>query len=366
MNTMLASMGQMFDSFQRMQQQLHQQQPGQAAQPPPVYAPPQPTYAAPQPAGSDMGATMAMMQQMFDMFRRMQPAPAAPAAPAPPSRGGPQQPQQPQQPQMPDPMAMAMMGMPPMQPPPGTIWVPGFGFVPLEKLAQVVSGQAGVGVGGPPYRGPYRPPGGPPPYQGGPPPYTPGGPPYRDGGPPPWGPPPQREKTPAEQFREALTVVRTAVEAVQDINEMLPNAQGAPNAQEPNDDDDSPIKIMETGVGRMKIAVGKDDGRLRWAETGMMALPDVLKWVGEQREAIQKAHAEQRQQEQRVLPPGYVEVGPGYQPPPGYVAVPVEAQPQIQPQQPVQQPLPPPPAEVPPPIQPRRTWSAPTIPGEGE
>jgi hypothetical protein len=93
-----------------------------------------------------------------------------------------------------------------------------------------------------------------------------------------------------------------------------------------------------------------------------MALPDVLKWVGEQHETIQKAHAEQRrEQAPKVLPPGYVEVGPGYQPPPGYVAVPVDP-PQEAPQGAQQQPLPPPPAEMPPPIQ----WGAPTIPSEGE
>jgi hypothetical protein len=170
-----------------------------------------------------------------------------------------------------------------------------------------------------------------------------------------------------------MTVVRTAVDAAQDIREMFPNQDGgAPTAPTAEEDDDNPIKIIDPGFGKIKLAVGKDDGRMRWAETGMMALPDMLKWVGEQRESIQKAHSDQHQRDQasqmRSLPPGYVEVGPGYTPPAGFVAVPVDPrevaqQPQQaqQFQQPAQQPLPPPPADMPPPLQPKRAWGAPVI-----
>jgi hypothetical protein len=377
MSSMLTSMGQMFEMFRSIQQQTAQamQQAAQAnaaAQAQPAQAQvPQPQFVMPVPPPTTTPDMMAQVRQMFEMFQAMQPA----QQPQPqPARG--QQPQA-QPPIMPNPMSnpmmAAMLGMPPIQPPPGTIWVPGFGFVPLDRLTQVLSGGGPGGPGpssGPPYRGPYRPPyyrgggEGPPPYYRGegPPPY------YREEPPPPYGPygphgPPQREKTPAEQFREALTVVRTAVQAVQDINEMLPTAGGAaPQGNDGEEDDDNPVRVIDTGVA--KLVVNKEDGKLRWAETGMMALPDVLKWLGEQREAIQKAHAQQQGgQQTRVLPPGYVEVGPGYKPPPGFVAVPVD--PQDIPAAPTE-PLPPPPTDMPPPIQPRRMWDAPKIPAEGE
>jgi hypothetical protein len=98
-----------------------------------------------------------------------------------------------------------------------------------------------------------------------------------------------------------------------------------------------------------------------------------MKWAAEQREAIMKANAE-RQPPKPQLPAGYVEMGPDYRPPPGFVAIPVDPATIAQPPQ--QHGLPPPPAEMPPPItqpqvrpletppDPRRAWGMPTLPGQ--
>jgi hypothetical protein len=326
---MISSMQQMFEMFQTMQRQAPQQQ---FTMPPP-------------PANPDMGSMMGWMQQMFEMFRSMQPPPQQSA------RGAHHQQQQPA---MANPM-MAMMGMPPVQPPPGTIWVPGFGFIPLERLTQAIGGGGGGPGGDGSYRPPYRPP------------YGPRSP-YGPSGPPGYTPQAQPQKSAAEQFREALTVVRTAVEAVQDINNMLPHQMTGAPAQESFEDDDSPVQVIDTGPA--KIVVNKKDGSLRGWETGWANMDKVLKWVGEQREQIQRAQQQQQQpQQRRVLPPGYVEVGPGYRPPPGFVAVPVEDVPQEEEEE-----LPPPPAHMPGPVDDaasaptstsRPVWGPPTIP-DGE
>jgi hypothetical protein len=347
----LAMMRQVWEMFTSFQSQQPQPQTQQA--PPPQMPPPPPS------AQADPATMMQWMQQMWEMVQKMQP-PAQPGAA--------------QQPQGQNPMAamMGMMGAPPVTPPQGTIWVPGFGFVPLEKLTQVVGG----GGGGPSYRGPgggYRPPyGGAPGGPGGP-----GGPPYQ----PPAPPPPQ--KSAAEQFQEAVGVVQTAVEAVRQVNALIPQQQpaaAAPVAATGDDDEESPVRIVDTGHG--KIVLDKTDGTLRKWETGWANMKEIMDFVAEQREAFQKG-TQQQQEAPKQLPPGYVEVTPGYQAPPGMVAVPVNPDQVPQTQQPAQPPpqppqqqaapqggLPPPPANVPPPIQatppPNRTWEAPTLPDQGE
>ena len=136
-------------------------------------------------------------------------------------------------------------------------------------------------------------------------------------------------------------------------------------------------------MGPAKGVINRSDGSLRGFETAMANLPDILGWIGKQGEAIRKARADERRQQQQLLPPGYVMAGPDYQPPDGYVAVPVcrhgrpisdcpdeqcrggvQGAPQ-QAQAPAQAPLPEPPAEMPPPIaaseplRPKPTWGMP-------
>jgi hypothetical protein len=375
---MMSMMDQMFGMFRQMQsaaQPPPQPQPQFQFQPIPVPVPqpvpmplPQQMPPPPSPQASPT-EQMEWMQRAFGMFQQMMQASAASVPPQPMMM----QPPPPPSPQMPPPsqqLAETMSMMEQM-------------FKMFQRLQGPPPGSPGPGSGGPPYRGPFRPPpygGGPgapypgAPYPGGPPTYPSGPPTYPDGSPRPYGSPygappgpPPREKTAAEQFREAMTVVRTAVAAVQDINAMMPGAvPGAFAAEPPHEkggEDESPIQVIDTGPA--KLVINKQDGSLRGWETGWANMDKVFKWVGEQREAIQKSAVERRAEERQVhqLPPGYVEVGPGYQPPPGYVAVPID------PQQ-MQHALPPPPVDVPPPIheppQQRPTWGMPAYPGQGE
>ena len=382
--------------------QGHQPPPQQQQQPlpQPPAAPQQAPAVQMMPPSFDPSSMMTMMDQLFQLFVRLQatgqpppqptpqylqyaPPPQAPMMPPPPSpQASPaeqfewmqrafgifqqitQQQQQQQQPaqapahrEPPQPQYVqappAAQAGPTTRPPPGFVW----GWFPeFSSFALIPEPNNGAGAGSSP--GPFRPR----------PAYLPQGDQARAAYTWPHqqqqhAQPPPRVKTPREQFQESIGFVREAASAVEEMQSLLPGFGGQHEAPEPQavDDDDNPIKIIDTGKGR--IAVNKSDGALRWAETGMMVLPDVLKWLGEQHQVIQKAHAERQQPQQqqpRQLPPGYVEVGPNYQPPPGYVAIPVDQQ----------SPLPPPPTNVPPPIQtatePRRAWGSPTIPDQGE
>jgi hypothetical protein len=168
-------------------------------------------------------------------------------------------------------------------------------------------------------------------------------------------PPPQRERSAIDQFKDSLEVVRAAKSVVAEFSEMMPSERGeTPVADE--QDDDSPVRIVKTAVG--DLLYGKQDNELRKWDSLLANSDKILKWVGEQREAFQRSQAErQRQQQQaqrRVLPPGYVEVTEDYQAPPGFTAVPVTEVPEHR--------FPPPPTDLPAPVQaapaesPRRTW----------
>jgi hypothetical protein len=354
----VAMMQQMFQMFQQMQTSMQQ--------------PPQPSAPVPQPPSVD---PMTMMQQMFQMFQQMQQS-QSPTTPTSPSPQGsdpgalltwmqqlfqkmqtpPAQPAAPPSPQM--------AGMPPVQAPPGMFFVPGFGFVPLEKLFQALSGAPSAPSSGGPYSRPYgaqRPPPGE--YQRTP--YNPhGDPQYPAYGAQrqPYGQPgePPLQKTIVDGFREAASVIDMAVGIAERFR---PQQQQQP-APEPDrgNEDENPMRIVD--VGDFKLVVDKKDGTARKWETGVANLGPVMKFVAEQREAFQKTKYEQEARQQRQpLPQGYVEMTPGYQPPPGYVAVPVDRLPAS-----YDQGLPQPPDQMPPPIgqqeqpQQRRTWGMPAVP----
>jgi hypothetical protein len=174
-----------------------------------------------------------------------------------------------------------------------------------------------------------------------------------------------------EEFREAASVIDMAMTLT---DRFRPPAAEPDHYDRGRVDDDNPVKVVD--VAGWPILVNKEDGSSRKWESLVANIPNVLKWVSEQREALQKTAAEredrQQRRQQQVLPPGYVEVGPGYKPPPGYVAVPVE-------RPGLEQGLPPIPENMPPPItqQPqqqqqeerpapqRQNWGAPPMPGEG-
>ena len=336
-------MHEMFKIFEQMRASV--QQPVPQYQPPPPPPTQMPQMSPPPPPQASLGEQIAWMQESMRLFQQMQQSVQQPAQVQPQYAPPPVVVQQPAPPQNNLAEAMTMMEsmfkmFQRMQPPPAS-----------EDRS-------------------YRDRGGPsrPPYypqedrgRGGQPPYSSHQPPAQYAPPPP----PARPQSIADQFRESLTIIRTAASAMQEMNSLLPERSEAPVYESPQVvEDDSPVQVIDTGPA--KIVVNKKDGTLRGMETAWANMDKVLKWAGEQREAIQKNARQQQQPQQppqQQLPPGYVEVHPGYRPPPGYVAVPVD---------PRQEPLPPPPEYIPPPIQqqeepaPTHTWSAPTIPDQGE
>ena len=378
----IAMMQAMFQMFQQMQPQ---QPPAPQPQPAQVPTP----FVMPATPPTD---PMAMMQAMFQMFQQMQPkpnppqttpAPGAPSTPAPQVTPGPPT----------DPMAMMqrMFGLfqemqakaqgsqppahAPLPHPPPTVVVPPavdpmammqqmFGL--FQQMHETVRRSQPA-----PSAGPYRPR-----YPGDE--RDPSAPPY---GRSPYAPPPQRPRTAAEELRDAVSVMRSTIEVAQEFGGF-----GAPAAEPPPppDDDDNPVKVID--MGPAKGVINRSDGSLRGFETVMANLPDIIKFVGETGTAIRKAREAnvQRSERQRPnLPPGYVYAGPDYQPPEGFVAVPVDEIPQqaaseslppnthggarVGVDRAAQAPLPEPPAEMPPPIAesgPSQTWGMPR-PGGG-
>ena len=322
---LLAMQKQMFDMLQQMQAAAG----GAATQanPPPA------AVAAPAAAPAPQVDPLAMQRQMFDMMLQMMQAASGSAAPA---RSASPPPAQQQQPPPVDPMAMM-----------GQFFEM---FMKMQQSAASAARQAQPPSAAPYSRGPYLGP-------------RPG---YDPQHAPTYAPQAhQPPKSPAEQFRESITSVRAVAEELQGLGLWPDRSAPAPKREEP-EEEDAPVKVMD--VGDYKLVIDKRDGSARKYETVVANLTPIMKWVGEQREAIQKAHAEREQKMQQQLPPGYVEVTPGFVPPPGYVVVPEQPPAQVAPQQ--QQALPPPPAQMPAPIgeepqqQPqRRTWGAPTIPG---
>lgn len=357
----VAMLKQMMEMMKVMQPQ--QQQPQM-----PVAAPQ--VVAAPPPPQPPQDPNLAMIMQMMEMMKTMQGQQQV--APPPPPTPVVVQPAAPAQ--SPDVSAittamMAMMKqmfemMRSMQPPPAA--------APVSSPADEYR---------PPYRGPRPPAYGPRPYEGGPRSYE-GGPAYGprsyEGGgygPQPQPPqPPVRQRTAAEEFREAATLINTAV----DIANRFSPQQQQEQQQHPfmEEGDDSPVRVIDAGPA--KLVLNKQDGSARIWETGWANSDRIFKGVSDILERLQKnAMANQQQQppqqqQRQQLPPGYVEVGPGYQPPQGFVAVPVDQIPQQaqQAQYAQQSGLPPPPTNLPPtidqaPPEPQRpAWGMPTIPGE--
>jgi hypothetical protein len=167
---------------------------------------------------------------------------------------------------------------------------------------------------------------------------------------------PQRQQSPTESFRETMGVVRQALSLRDELDSILPDRHGG-HDETRADDENSPIRVVDTGRG--KLVYGNEDGALRGWDSFLTNLPEMLKWGGEQMDKISKTAAERqrREQPQQRLPPGYVEVGPDYEPPPGYVAVQVD---------PSQEELPPPPENIPPPIQSNPSPRGWVIPGSEE
>ena len=363
-NVLLTMQKQLFEMMQSMQSP-------RSAAPPPAPAPAAPLTAPP--AAPDVNSLLAMQKQMFDMMQAMQAAAAGHAAPplpqaplSPPAAPSPVQPDQAttlltmqkQMFEMMQAMQATAAGRAPPPPTPTPVMVapaaqatdPTAAILAMQKqmvemmltMMQTIQRGTAPSAAGPFLRPRYGdPPGTDPrdarvPYQ-----------------------PPARPQTPSQQLREAASVFRDTIEVAREFGF---GGQAAESPPEP-EDDDSPVRVID--MGPAKGVINRGDGSLRGVETFMANLPDILKWVGEQRSEIVKARRENQQQQQQRLPPGFVVAGPDYQPPEGYVAVPVD---QIPPQ--AQTTLPEPPTEMPPPIAqqspaaapPRRAWGMPEVP----
>ena len=317
-----------FYAMQRQQLELLQEMQrtaaaGQQIPPPPPLPPPaqpvmQPPPVAPPPSGTpadQYAAFYAMQRQQLELLQEMQRTAAA----------GQQQPhaqtqtvaQPQQQPQRP-------------QGPPGTVWVADLQqFVRLDVLYQAMTGERPSGASG------HRAPPGPssPYYGGDAPPPDPAQPTYGRSAHAPPVQQPQREKTPMEVMREAITLTQTLVSMADQVRPPQ-QAVAAPEPEEP--DDDSPVRVVD--LGGAKGVFNVSDGSTRFMESIIANVPGVFKAAGEAWESARKARAEEearRQQQKPQLPPGFVEVGPGYVPPEGFVAIPVGHVPQQA--QPVQQ-----------------------------
>ena len=308
-SSLLAMQKQMFEMIQAFQTSA-------CAQTAPPAPQPQPAPAAP--AQDPTSSVLAMQKQMFEMIQALQ-TPAGghspPAVPAPT-----------QPPAQPDSMS-AMLTMQKQM------------FDMMLTMMQTAQRGAAPSTSGPFLRPRYGDPQGTDPRDS--------RVPYQ---------PPARPQTPSEQLRDAVSVVRSTFEVAREFG-----FGGAP--AEPPEDDDSPVRVID--MGPAKGVINRSDGSLRGFETAMANLPDILKWVGEQRAEIRKSREEDRRQRQQRLPPGYVEVTPDYVPPEGFVAVPVD---QIPPA--AEDALPEPPAEMPlpiaqqPPATSKRAWGMPpTRPG---
>lgn len=337
-NSMMTMMNEMFSMFQRMQP---------PPQPPPQAQPQFPQFQAPPamppmpPPQASMAEQMAWMKQMFDTFQQLQQGAQAPARVAP-------QPVAPPPPQAPSPTSsMAeMMGMMTMM---------------LEFVQKMQPPAPRLGPSSSsPFRGDPRSS------------YDPRGD-RNDPRAPVYAPPqaPPRQPTMVEQFRESMGNMRAAASMFEEMESILPGRGGQQDAVVDAEDDDSPVRVIETGP--VKMVINKSDGSTRIWETGLANADKVFKWIGEQHEVIQKAHAAkqqpQQQQQRQQLPEGYIEVRPGDQPPPGFsFSPPIETSGHETEEA---SPLPPPPARVPPPIQttsepPRPAWGPPTISDQGE
>ena len=317
-----------FYAMQRQQLELLQEMQrtaaaGQQIPPPPPLPPPaqpvmQPPPVAPPPSGTpadQYAAFYAMQRQQLELLQEMQRTAAA----------GQQQPHVQTQP-------VAQPQQQPQRPqgPPGTVWVADLQqFVRLDVLYQAMTGERPSGGSG------YRAPPGPssPYYRGDAPPPDPAQPTYGRSA---YAPPvqqPQREKTPMEVMREAITLTQTLVSMADQVRPPQ-QAVAAPEPEEP--DDDSPVRVVD--LGGAKGVFNVSDGSTRFMESIIANVPGVFKAAGEAWESARKARAEEearRQQQKPQLPPGFVEVGPGYVPPEGFVAIPVGHVPQQA--QPVQQ-----------------------------
>jgi hypothetical protein len=233
------------------QEQQQQQQPRYA--PPPQYGP----QPQPQPQSQDFSSLMEIQRQVAELNGRLtavlsQPAPQPQAAPAPP----PQFVQIPHSAPAPAP-APAQAPQQQVQPPAGMFHIPGFGFVPTARLFEALSGAPGVA-------------------------------PALQVAPAPRPSPPQPEPTAADQFRNAIGLIKTAVDAASTMQSILPQQPlpPPPTVQE-KEEDESLTKIMQ--LGDIKAVVNKADGNVRLVDTALANSDKIMSWIDKTRQQMQQS-----------------------------------------------------------------------------
>lgn len=337
---MILQIQQVFGAFQEMQRQF-----SPPPQTPIAMPPPQMQMPPPPPPGADPVTMMTWMNQAMQLFQQMQtatqpPAPAPQAAP--PAQSTPAQ------------------AGPTAAPPPGMMWgwYPGFGFV----LVPATGGMPGSPS--PMHRGPHRPP----PFVG-----QQG---MDDGAPERRGfEPPPRPQSTTDQVRRSMSEIRSVMSLADELRSTFqPQGGGVSQMYDADaattEEEDSPVQVVEAGPA--KIVFDKNDGSLRKWETGLANIGPFVKWIGDQADKIERSKAAQQQRQtseaRPQLPPNYIEMREGEEPPPGFRAERVDPSrvPRVHTRQPAQD-LPPAPEDLPPPIQEpsRQMWSIPSIP-EGE
>lgn len=291
--------GEMLETMRQMYQFAVSMAPPPAPAPAPTFAPPAPVAhmpLPPPPASTDPNVMLAYMRTLSEIVQQLVAARSAPVqTPAPQAYAPPQATQPPR---------------------PGYIWIEQLQtYVPLASLARAISEPQSRGPvpgapeggyparGGPP-RGPYR---------------------EREGGGGPTYPgyqnqPPPRERSVVEQFRDSISVVRTVANMAQEANEIL-GGGGEPSAPaaEAAPEDDGPIRVMK--FGDSNLAFDRESGAFKVLASLMMNGDRIMKAANEH--IIQPLQQRQAPPQQR-LPPGHVVMGPGYRPPPGMVAIPVD------------------------------------------
>lgn len=162
---------------------------------------------------------------------------------------------------------------------------------------------------------------------------------------------PRQHQGPPDPLRESMSALRRAMQMREELDSLLGGVGQRSGFEEPlaqDQDPDSPVIIERTNDG--EIIRNRDDGNIRGWDTLLVNLPNILKKGGEYIDKISKTAAVERQRRERVeqqLPPGFVRVTEGYEPPEGFATVPVRPAPAPRARE---QDLPPPPAHVPPPI----------------
>jgi len=96
--------------------------------------------------------------------------------------------------------------------------------------------------------------------------------------------PPAPVLTPAEQFRQSMSLAQTAISTAREMSALVPSVAAAPAAAAPAKEDEAPIRT--TQIGEMHV-VTNNDGTLRPVETLIANGEKVMGWIEKQQKTWQ-------------------------------------------------------------------------------